>query len=289
MNVHHGAADRPLTTRSVLTRANPDILTVAHRGVWANAPENSLAAIRAAIVLGVEIVEIDAQATADGAIVVIHDETLDRTTTGRGPVAAAGLTAIRALRLRAGPGGADAAPTPERMPTLAEALEEARGKILVNVDTKYERHLDAVGVVVLDLGMADQVVMKTDVDLDGASFPVAKRPWFGRIAHMPMFPVRPDRFADDLRRIEPLVPPMVEVKFRRVADLIAARQELVRQDVRLWINTLDVSHCLDFNDSRALAAPDDVWGTLVAAGVGAIQTDESAAFKAWLAGRGEAS
>lgn len=86
--------------------------------------------------------------------------------------------------------------------------------------------------------------------------------------------------------IRSLKAPMVEVKFTDIADLAAGREELERQNIRLWINTLDVSHNLDFNDSRALGDPEGVWGALIDAGVGAIQTDTNVEFKRWLANRG---
>lgn len=121
----------------LLSRANPNILTIAHRGLWSAAPENSLAAIRAAAELGVEFVEIDTQATADGHLVVIHDKTLDRTTSAKGIVGASSFAAVRDARLRGGAGGELAALTDERVPTLEEALEEARGRVFVNIDTKF--------------------------------------------------------------------------------------------------------------------------------------------------------
>jgi glycerophosphoryl diester phosphodiesterase len=269
----------------LLSRANPDVLTVAHRGLWSAAPENSLAAIRAAAELGVEFVEIDTQSTADGHLVVIHDKTLDRTTSAKGVVAASSFAAIRNARLRAGAGGETAALTNDRVPTLEEALEEARGRVFVNIDTKFPRELPQVIAAVRRLGAEDDVIIKSDVEPQSGSFPVLEADWFGSIPHMPMFRVRPGKFTEDLRMIEPLKAPMIEVKFTDVADLAAGREELERQNIRLWINTLDVSYNLDFNDSRALSDPEGVWGTLVEAGVGAIQTDANVEFKRWLATR----
>jgi len=267
----------------LLSRSNPDILTIAHRGLWSAAPENSLAAIRAAAELGVEFVEIDTQATTDGHLVVIHDKTLDRTTSAKGIVGASSFAAVRDARLRAGAGGETAALTDERIPTLEEALEEARGRVFVNIDTKFPRELPLVIAAVRRLGAEDHVIIKSDVEPQGGCFPVLDADWFGSIPHMPMFPVRPGKFAEDLRMIEPLKAPMIEVKFTGIADLAAGREELERQNIRLWVNTLDVSHNLDFNDSRALKDPEGVWGALVAAGVGAIQTDTNVEFKRWLA------
>ena len=273
---------------ALCTRDNPAILTIAHRGFWTATAENSLASVRAAVAAGVEMIEIDTQATADGRLVVIHDETLDRTTTGKGTVSALPFEVVRAAKLKAGAGGDGADVTDECVPTLEEVLEEARGRITVNIDTKFTRDLPQVMETVLRLGVEDQVLVKTDVDPEAERFEVLGSDWFGKIPHMPMFPVRKGKFAEDLRRIEALKAPMIEVKFTDIADLAEGRAEMERQNIRLWINSLDVSHCLDFNDTRALSNPEAVWGALAEAGVGAIQTDEVEAFTGWLkTGAGE--
>jgi glycerophosphoryl diester phosphodiesterase len=90
----------------------------AHRGGAALWPENSLAAFRGALALGIDLLELDVHLSRDGEAVVIHDATLDRTTEGRGPVHASTLPALRALRLR----GRDGVPTAERVPALDEVL-----------------------------------------------------------------------------------------------------------------------------------------------------------------------
>src|SRR3989304_1425025 len=67
----------------------------AHRGGAGLAPENTLAAFRKALELGVDALEMDLHVTRDGAVVVIHDETLDRTTDGRGGVSALRLEEVK--------------------------------------------------------------------------------------------------------------------------------------------------------------------------------------------------
>lgn len=79
-------------------------MVAAHRACWKQAPENSLAAIRDCIALGVDIVEIDVRQTRDGQFVIIHDSTVDRTTDGRGRVEQFSLADLRQLRLRLGKG-----------------------------------------------------------------------------------------------------------------------------------------------------------------------------------------
>lgn len=70
---------------------------VAHRGFSARAPENTLAALSAALEAGADAVEFDLQVTADGEPVLFHDDTLDRTTSGRGRIRATSLAALSRL------------------------------------------------------------------------------------------------------------------------------------------------------------------------------------------------
>ena len=92
---------------------------VGHRGAAASAPENTVAGIRRAAALGAPWVEFDTQLSADGRCIVFHDERLDRTTDGHGPVDDASYEAIR--RLDAGAWFAPAF-AGERVPLLGEAL-----------------------------------------------------------------------------------------------------------------------------------------------------------------------
>jgi glycerophosphoryl diester phosphodiesterase len=87
-------------------------------------PENTLAAYRRAIGMGFSAIEIDLQATADGHIVVMHDDTVDRTTSGCGAVSELTLADIRSLDAgsHAGPEFAD-----QKVPTFQEVLETVRG------------------------------------------------------------------------------------------------------------------------------------------------------------------
>lgn len=95
-------------------------LVVAHRGNSAVAPQNTLAAFEAAWRAGAHSIEIDIQPTADGHVVVIHDDTVDGTTDGQGTVTEMTLDAVRALD--AGSWFA-AAYAGQRVPTFAEVLD----------------------------------------------------------------------------------------------------------------------------------------------------------------------
>ena len=94
---------------------------VAHRGGAARWAENSLTAFRGAIASGAALVELDVHLTADGAVAVIHDATLDRTTSATGPVARCTVAGLRRARLRR----PDGALTDDSVPTLADVLAVA--------------------------------------------------------------------------------------------------------------------------------------------------------------------
>lgn len=93
---------------------------IAHRGYSAVAPENTLPAFAAAVLAGATHVEFDVRTTADGVPVVIHDRTVDRTTTGTGHVA--DLTSAEVATLDAG-SWLSPAYAGTRVPTLAETLD----------------------------------------------------------------------------------------------------------------------------------------------------------------------
>ncbi|WP_409305163.1 glycerophosphodiester phosphodiesterase [Peribacillus sp. SCS-155] len=96
-------------------------MRIAHRGAAGYCPENTLASYRKAVELGADLIEIDVQLSKDGKIVVIHDETVDRTTDGQGDVRNYMLKDLR--KLDAG-SWYDSGFTGERIPTLREVLDE---------------------------------------------------------------------------------------------------------------------------------------------------------------------
>ena len=108
-------------------------MNMAHRGASAYAPENTFSASDKASSLGVDQVELDVPFSGDGHIVVIHDDSLDRTTNGSGPVSAYSLNQLPALDA-----GSWFAPeyTGERIPPLGEVLEPYRGRLYLHIEIK---------------------------------------------------------------------------------------------------------------------------------------------------------
>jgi glycerophosphoryl diester phosphodiesterase len=131
----------------------PTPLFIAHRGLSAHFPENTLAAFKGAADAGAHMIELDVTLTRDRHLVVIHDDTVDRTTNGSGAVRALTLEQLR--RLDCG-SWFDPAFKTEKLPTLAQVLEAVKGRLLVNIEIKpeaFERHgpADAVERQVLRL------------------------------------------------------------------------------------------------------------------------------------------
>lgn len=115
-------------------------LVYAHRGASAYAPENTLAAFELAIQQNADVIELDVKLTADQQVVVIHDQTVNRTTNGAGRVSDFSLSDIR--KLNAGYKYKDQYPQ-ERVPTLEEVLELCKGRILLNIElSNYANPLD---------------------------------------------------------------------------------------------------------------------------------------------------
>jgi len=131
----------------------------AHRGASAEAPENTLAAFRRAVAAGADGIELDVHLCADGVPVVIHDETLERTTDGAGAVAAQPLAAL--ARLDAG-GWFAPQFYGEKLPTLAATLHLLAGRLRLNLEVKDARAGGAVLELLRHFPQAEAVVSSFD-------------------------------------------------------------------------------------------------------------------------------
>lgn len=137
-------------------RAEGATLISAHRGgPQPGLPENALETLQASAGAGVWLLEIDIRKTAEGALVLLHDETLDRTTNGAGPVAAAAAAEVARLRLK----DAFGAPTPFAPPSLAAALAWADGRAVLQLDVKRGVALADVAAAVRRAQAEDRVVL----------------------------------------------------------------------------------------------------------------------------------
>jgi len=109
------------------------VMVVAHRGFSGVAPENTMAAFKKAIEVGSDMIELDVRLSKDGEVVVIHDESVERTANGKGRVIDLPLEELKKLDA-----GSKFRPSfsGEQIPTLKEVLQLAYGQIKVNIELK---------------------------------------------------------------------------------------------------------------------------------------------------------
>jgi glycerophosphoryl diester phosphodiesterase len=124
------------------------VLRIGHRGAAGHAPENTLAAIQKGIALGVDFVEFDVRRTADSVLVVLHDETVNRTTNGKGRVDRLSLQEVK--KFNAGNG--------EHIPTLEEVLNVAAGEAGLMLELKVKGVAQQTVDVVREAGFRDPVI-----------------------------------------------------------------------------------------------------------------------------------
>jgi len=279
------APPRAETLRATLLQgSHTEIFLVAHRGDWRNFPENSLAAIEGSIAGGMEMAEIDLQRTKDGHLILMHDPSVDRTTTGKGNVSDLTLEDIRGLCLRDGLGS----PTSFAVPTLREALVVARGRILLNLDKGYRycgevmpllEETNTLGLVLLKGPLSVEEVMAEQGDL------------LSRVAYMPVINFGKPGAADRLQGwLEKAKPCAVEFVFTDWStELAEAFAECSRRGVRIWVNVLWPHLAGGLSDDLALNKPDEVYGVLLDRGVSILQTDRPRELQAYLRQRASRS
>ena len=259
------------------------VFVVAHRGGWRHAPENSVAGIEHSIDVGVDVVELDLQLTRDSVLIVMHDATLDRTTTGKGKVADWTLDSIRTLRLKNGCG----IRTKHSVPTLGQALLAAKGRVLVNLD-KADRYFDLVVPVLERTGTTRQIVMKGSKPADEVLALYGK--YLGQVIYMPVVNLDRENAAELMRGyVADLKPAACELLYARAEDtaLPLRMRDTLRGRALIWYNTLWDTLCGGHDDDLSLEDPDAAFGYLVdTLGARIIQTDRAEHLLDYLRRRG---
>lgn len=263
--------------------SGPDgsVMVVAHRGCWKQTSENSIDAIEACIAFGVDMVELDVRATADGVLVLMHDATVDRTTDGTGKVEDLRWDYLRILHLREGAGRGSPV-TARRIPTFEEALRAAKGRILINIDAKSDL-TSAVLDQVDRFGDRKQVLFKAAAP---ATEIAAAAPWVRDVRFQPI--IREKGMQGDPREAIPpydaIKPVGYEIDVVNPPIIAVLRDTIRARCARFWVNSLNGTPAL--HDAKAVLTPDRIWGRMIADGVDTIQTDEPLALKAYVANRG---
>ena len=213
------------------------IFVIAHRGDWRNAPENSLQSIEKAIAMKVDMIELDIQPTKDGNFICMHDETLDRTSTGKGPIKDYTTEELKKFVLRSGNG----IKTRQPIPTLKEALNVCKGRILVNID-KGGTYIKEIMPIIQECGMEKQVIIK-------GYYPVEKvKKEYGSNESMLYMPIvnlwDKEAVATIQTFIKNFTPIAYELCFKDDANPnLKIIDEIAKSGSRVWMNTLWDSLC----------------------------------------------
>jgi glycerophosphoryl diester phosphodiesterase len=231
--------------------ACPFVLGVAHRGAARHAPENTIAAIDAALALGAHVVELDVRTTADGVLVLMHDGTVDRTTDGSGDVAAMDWSELQQLSV---PSAFDEWPD-QRVPSFVEALAHIDGRLAVDVDVK-DAQAEALVADVLASGMQDRVFLLSKSVEKAEAYRAAD----------PSVAIMPNLGSPgDIADYALLEPELAEVDFLDIAE---AATLFTEQGVRLFTHGLGFESVAVGNDSV-----EESWAGMIDDGAQIIQTD----------------
>ncbi|KAJ4160674.1 hypothetical protein NW765_005518 [Fusarium oxysporum] len=246
--------------------ANPhrQCAIVAHRGLWNEAPENSLLSIRRAMEAGYNVVEIDVRRAADGEFVLLHDSTLNRIAGIDKKPEELTLEELISLSLRNRDGGPNNPFTKEKVPTVRDVFELTRNKIFIHLDIKHRHVIPEV----LDYA---QKMAWIKANITTHNVPLIART---HLEH--------DDWREQANLALDLKPLICEASFRDLSQVDAMKQQFHDAGITLWVNTLDSVASPGFTESAALEDPDKVWGRLLRAGFSAIQTDEMAALRSFL-------
>jgi len=159
---HDGDLGAGLGDQPAAVPALPRIIYTAHRGGALEVPENSMTGLTTALTRkDAQVVDFDIRTLHDGTLVVMHDATLDRTTSQAGPVNALTAAQWRTVRLRPAP-ALRGAWKPERPPTVAEALDRLGGRTTLMVETKDPAGLDRLARMIRDRGLTRSVYVNSN-------------------------------------------------------------------------------------------------------------------------------
>lgn len=246
------------------------VVVVAHRGDWRNYPENSLPAIESVIQMGVDVMELDIKMTKDSVLVLCHDWTLDRTTTGCGNISDYTYEQLLAFDLKRAHGIAIPG---LKIPTLRQALEVCKDRIVVNVDQGFD-YYDQVLAITEELDMTGQVLIKSGKPRSEVEAKMVQHQH--NMMYMPVVTISKDAdmmFFNDYLMNPPLA---FELCFNKLDDQVKSMaKEVITSGSKVWVNTIWGSLCGNHDDDRAYDSdnPDEIYAPILKLGTSIIQTD----------------
>lgn len=282
------AADDKRAAKIVEEIRNPkskNVLVVCHRGDWRNFPENSIPAIESVIEMGADVVELDIQLTKDSVLVLMHDGTIDRCTTGKGRVADLTYEELQKFYMKTAHGTRCSLDL--KVPTLREALEVCKDRIVINIDKGYN-HYGLVLALAEEMGMTEQILIKGSSSLASIREKMAANKQ--NLLYMPIITPTNAKsmalFEEYIADDEPQL--AYEICWGEYKpEVESAMQRLIADGSKLWVNSLWNSLCGGLSDDVAwVTSADEVYGKLVDMGATMIQTDRPEYLLEYLRERG---
>ena len=237
-------------------------LVSCHRGCTERAPENTVAAARDALRLGVDLIECDVRTTADGHLVIMHDSTVDRTTDGFGPISGMTLAQVRRLRIR---DTRFAAIGVHRVPMLAELVKAVDGRAGFYIDTK-DVHPAALKRIIRD----PKVIARSFayISTDEALL------WKQHIPELRLMATAPN----DVRTPKQLQDFVTKFQLSALDGPLTLSKEQVAVAFELGVVYIP--------DTLTRSEGPEIWADVIARGAGGIQTDRPTALLGFLRKRG---
>ncbi|POF30544.1 glycerophosphodiester phosphodiesterase family protein [Roseibium marinum] len=280
MTIPPSSSIRPPLKKFLADRTWP-LAVIAHRGAWHGAPENSLASVELAIRNGYDFVEIDVQTTADGGLICLHDDTLERMTGRSGQVARSRTADLADLRLKDGAGGDGAAFSSHAPAFLEDLLSVSAGNIYVDIDVKHLRDMDAVGHILRDHPYRSHLNLKMLVQDEQDLRRIDALEASAGVLVKPILRLSPRTLPACLELLRQRPTPLVETLFDDWDCFVPFAKAARLCGTDMFLNTLDAVPSADVTDTLSVKDPDRGWGRLVAHGVRLVQTDRPQALKAY--------
>lgn len=273
-------ANRADTLRSLILdggRSN-HVMVFAHRGDWRNAPaENSLAAYQRCIELGIDGIEVDVQMTKDSVLVVMHDDTLDRVTTGEGRISDFTYDELKSLHLLS----PIKVETRQHIPTFREVLRLAKGKILIQVD-KWTNVKDLVIKEAREEECLPQIILRSSWNSTTFKERVGSLP-----KEVIYIPVLVCNGKNDKQKLDDMMSnftaPIMSFSFKNSDYPILDEMPTIKeQNRRIWLNSLWAKFNGGHDDELAMTNDDEAYGWLIRKGADIIFSDNPSRLLAYL-------
>jgi len=263
------------------------LAVVAHRGAWHGAPENSIRSVELAIRNGYEFVEIDVQATADGQLVCIHDDSVERMTGQPHVVAQSEAADLTGLFLKEGAGGENAEFTSSLPALLGDLLNVSSDRIYVDIDVKHFRDLEVVCEYVRSHQSRHHINLKTVVATPKDLEYLDNLERRTGLLIKPVLHVTGDTLETFLGFLQTRPTPLVEILCDTWTTFERYAEAAHRAGTDLFLNTLDEVPSAVVTDTPSLSDPDQGWGRLMRQGARLLQTDHPEALKKYADSKAE--